>query len=162
MALPLPTEPTASPSASQSVCEKGCGTVGRAIHGVSAARTTLDATAPPSLPDRPDRRARGSDRGARHILTDTEGHLLAVQVLAGRVQDRDGAKPLLRASRSLWACLETVFADGGYAGGLIAWAMRATNLVLCIVERAHALLRFGPLPHRRVIERRFGWLMTNR
>jgi len=97
-----------------------------------------------------------------HILTDTDGLLVAVQVLAGRVQDRDGAKPLLRASRSLWACLETVFADGGYAGGLIAWAMRPTNLVLCIVERAHALLRFGPLPPRRVIERRFGWRMTNR
>jgi transposase len=112
--------------------------------------------------------ARGYDAGKkiagrkRHILTDTDGRLLAVQVHAGDVQDRDGAKPLLRASRRLWAFVGTVFADGGYAGKLVAWAKGKTHLTLSIVKRPRALPRFEPLPHRWVIERSFGWLVKNR
>ena len=81
---------------------------------------------------------------------------------AGSVQDRDGAKPLLSASRGLWAFVETVFADGGYAGKLVAWAQQKANLVLSIVKRPRALPRFEPLPRRWVIERTFGWLIKNR
>ena len=36
----------------------------------------------------------------RHILTDTDGRLLAVRVHAANVQDRDGAKLALKASRA--------------------------------------------------------------
>lgn len=108
--------------------------------------------------------ARGYDAGKkiagrkRHSLTDTDGRLLAVQVHGCDVQDRDGAKPLLRASRRLWAFVETVFADGGYAGKLIAWATEKTHLTLSIVKRPivkrpRGLSRFEPLPRRRVIER---------
>ena len=74
---------------------------------------------------------------------------------AGSVQVRDGAKPLLRASRGLWAFVETVFADGGYAGKLVAWAQQKANLVLSIVKRPRALPRIEPLPRRWVIERTF-------
>ena len=52
-------------------------------------------------------------------MTDTDGRLLTVQVHAANIQDRDGAKPLLRASRRMWCFVQTVFADGGYAGKLI-------------------------------------------
>jgi putative transposase len=112
--------------------------------------------------------SRGYDAGKkiagrkRHILTDTDGRLLDVQVHAGSVQDRDGAKPLLRASRRLWTFVETVFADGGYAGKLVAWAKENANLALAIVKRPRALPRFEPLPRRWVIERTFGWLIKNR
>lgn len=105
---------------------------------------------------------RGYDAGKkvagrkRHILTDTDGRLLAVQVHGCDVQGRDGAKPLLRASRGLWAFVETVFADGGYAGKLVAWAKEKTHLALSIIKRPRALPRFGPLPRRWVIERTFG------
>ena len=78
------------------------------------------------------------------------------------VQDRDGAKPLLRASRALWCFVETVFADGGYAGKLVDWAKQKTNLALSIVKRPRALPRFEPLPRRWVIERTFAWLIKNR
>jgi len=112
--------------------------------------------------------SRGYDAGKkiagrkRHILTDTDGRLLDVQVHAGNVQDRDGAKPLLRASRGLWTFVETVFADGGYAGKLVDWAKQKANLVLSIVKRPRALPRFEPLPGRSFIERTFGWLIKNR
>ncbi|MCS6969685.1 MAG: transposase, partial [Planctomycetes bacterium] len=119
-----------------------------------------------------DRRSKGGSRGydagkkiagrKRHILTDTDGRLLEVQVHAGSVQDRDGAKPLLRASRGLWAFVETVFADGGYAGKLVEWAKQKANLALSIVKRPRAVSRFEPLLRRWVIERSFGWLIKNR
>jgi transposase len=83
-------------------------------------------------------------------------------VHAGSLQDRDGAKPLLRASRRLWAFVETVFADGGYAGKLVEWARQKANLDLAIVRRPRALSGFEPLPRRWVIERSFGWLIKHR
>jgi transposase len=103
----------------------------------------------------------------RHILTDADGRLLAVQVHAGSVQDREGAKPLLRSDacvrpRGLWAFVETVFADGGYAGKRVDRAKPKANLVPSIVKRPRALQRFEPLPRRWVIERTFGWLIKNR
>lgn len=59
----------------------------------------------------------------RHILTDTDGRLLAVEVHAADVQDRDGAKVVLRRSRNRFPFVEHVYADGGYAGCLVAWAI---------------------------------------
>ena len=78
------------------------------------------------------------------------------------MQDRDGAKPMLRASRGLWNFVEVVSADGGYAGKLVALAKEKTHLALSIVKRPRAVLRFGPLPRRWVVERTFGWLIKNR
>ena len=85
-----------------------------------------------------------------------------MQVQSASVQDRDGAGPLLRASRALWCFVQTVFADGGYAGKLVDWARQKTNLALSIVKRPHALPRLEPLPRRWVIERCFAWLIKNR
>jgi transposase len=85
-----------------------------------------------------------------------------VQVQAASVQDRDGAKPLLRASRRLWCFVETVFADGGYAGKLVDWARQKTYLALAIIKRPRALSRFEPLPRRWVVERSFAWLIKHR
>ena len=47
---------------------------------------------------------------------------MSVHVHAANVQGRDGAKRLLRASRRMWCFVQTIFADGGYAGKLINWA----------------------------------------
>jgi len=85
-----------------------------------------------------------------------------VQVQTASMQDRDGAKPMLRASRGLWNFVEVVFADGGYAGKLVAWAKEKINLALSIVKRPRAVPRFEPLPRRWVVERTFGWLIKNR
>ena len=41
------------------------------------------------------------------------GRLLAVRVHAADVQDRDGAKLALKASRATFPFVQTVFADGG-------------------------------------------------
>jgi hypothetical protein len=61
---------------------------------------------------------RGFDAGKRvkgrkrHILTDTNGLVVAASVPPADVQDRDGAVPLLASIRALQPWLRHVFADG--------------------------------------------------
>lgn len=91
-------------------------------------------------PDRQDGGSKGGFKGydagkkvhgrKRHILTDTDGRLLAVEVHAADIQDRDGAKGVLRRSRRSFPFVETVFADGGYAGRLVDWAKDKTHVAL--------------------------------
>jgi DDE family transposase len=52
----------------------------------------------------------------RHIVTDTQGHLVGVVIHAADIQDRDGAPLALSSIRSAYPWLRHVFADGGYAG----------------------------------------------
>ena len=49
----------------------------------------------------------------RHILTDTDGRLLTVEVHGADVQDRDGAKAVFKRSRRRFPFVERVFADDG-------------------------------------------------
>jgi len=37
------------------------------------------------------------------------------------IQDRDGAKPVLKALGARFPGLELIWADGGYAGKLVTW-----------------------------------------
>ena len=54
--------------------------------------------------------------------------------------------------------LHLIWADGGYAGGLVGWAFQFGRWVLEIVKRSEAATGFAVLPHRWVVERTFGWL----
>src|SRR5439155_6203113 len=65
---------------------------------------------------------RGIDAGKRikgrkrHIVTDTEGFLLAVRVHEANIQDPHGAVPLLRSLRRAFPGLHHIFADRVYRG----------------------------------------------
>jgi transposase len=98
----------------------------------------------------------------RHILTDTDGRLLAVEVPAADIQDRDGAKGVLKRSRSSFPFVETVFADGGGAGRLIEWARDKTNVTLEIVKRMPWMKGFVVIRRRWVVERTDPWIMKCR
>lgn len=69
---------------------------------------------------------RGYDAGKRikgrkrHAMVDTDGRALKLQVHAADIQDRDGAGPLLRASRQRWPFVQLAFADSGYQGPRVA------------------------------------------
>ena len=52
----------------------------------------------------------------RHIVTDTEGSLLAVLVQTANVQDNHGAVPLLRSIGRMFPKLRHIFADRVYRG----------------------------------------------
>jgi len=99
----------------------------------------------------------------RHILTDTEGHLLAAIVHGADIQDRDGAPLLFSTLFGLFPWLENIFADAGYAGEKAAKAIAAFgSWILEIVKRPADAQGFLVLPRRWVVERTFAWLCRNR
>ena len=94
-------------------------------------------------------------------MVDTLGLILVVVVHAADVQDRDGAKIVLRAIKSCLFRLRTIWADGGYAGTLLGWVERLRprcKIRLEIIKRNDSLAGFVLLPKRWVVERTFGWL----
>ena len=95
----------------------------------------------------------------RHLLVDTMGLILLVMVHAADTQDRDGAKSLLSLLVGRFPRLQLIWADGGYAGQLIAWIMLTfgTRLRLEIVRRTEEH-KFSVIRHRWIVERTFGWL----
>jgi transposase len=112
---------------------------------------------------------RGFDAGKkikgrkRHIVTDTNGLLVAAIVHAADIQDRDGAVPLLASIRSAFPWLRHVFADGGYAGPKLKRALaRFGRWTIDIVKRSDTAKGFKLLPRRWVVERTLAWLSRNR
>jgi putative transposase len=81
------------------------------------------------------------------------------------VQDRDGARLVLTLLQHTFTRLRLIWADGGYAGQLLAWvrSLRTRNrLEMEIVKRSDDIKGFKLLPHRWVVERTFGWLGRQR
>ena len=112
---------------------------------------------------------RGFDAGKkvtgrkRHIVTDTQGFLVAAVVHAADIQDRDGAPEVLAAIRYRFPWLRHVFADGAYAGDKLATAPgQIGTWNLEIIRRSDRARGFEVLPRRWVVERTFAWLGRNR
>lgn len=108
---------------------------------------------------------RGYDAGKkikgrkRHIVTDTEGNLVGLQVHSADIQDRDGAVGTLASIRSLCPWLRHIFADGGYAGNKLRNAMAEFGQwTVEIIKRSDIAKGFVLLPRRWVVERTFAWL----
>jgi transposase len=95
----------------------------------------------------------------RHIVTDTDGLVLAVDVHPANVQDCHGAVSLLRSLRAAFPKLEHVFADRVYRGEQLRQAISDCGpWTIEIVERPAGVKGFQLLPRRWVIERSFAWL----
>lgn len=91
---------------------------------------------------------------------DTQGLLLRVVVHPADVQDRDGAKSVLEPLAHRHHRLRKIWADGSYAGALVAWvkAVRPRRrIALEIVKWPEEADGFAVLPRRWVVERTFGW-----
>jgi transposase len=107
---------------------------------------------------------RGFDAGKkvngrkRHIVVDTLGLLLVVMVTAANVQDRDGGARVLEQLRFQMPSVAVVWADGGYAGRLVAYARRILKVTVDIVRKKEGQRTFEVLPRRWVVERTLSWI----
>jgi putative transposase len=99
----------------------------------------------------------------RHMVTDTQGFLLALLVHAANIQDNHGAVPLLKSLRKVFPKLRHIFADRVYRGDKLKRAIAEFGRwTIEIVTRSEQIGTFKPEPKRWVIERTFGWLGRKR
>jgi transposase len=108
---------------------------------------------------------RGYDAGKkikgrkRHIITDTDGHLVGLAVHTADIQDRDGAVDVIASIRRLYPWLRHLFADGAYAGEKLMDALADLGTwTVEIIKRSDAATGFNVLPRRWVVERTLAWL----
>jgi putative transposase len=92
-------------------------------------------------------------------MVDTDGRALVLQAHAASIQDRDGAVPLLQASRRSFPFVELAFADGAYTADRVA---EATSIAIEIVRKQPDEVGFTVHPRRWVVERFFAWIGRNR
>jgi len=122
-----------------------------------ALRSTLRASTRATL--RPAQEVAGRKR---HILVDTLGLLLGVSILPAHIQDRDGARDLLKRVRRRFPFIDRIFADAGYQGPKMAKAVATTGSWRLEVVKRSDLHRFVALPKRWIVERTFAWISRNR
>ena len=108
---------------------------------------------------------RGYDAGKkikgrkRHAMVDTDGRALVLQAHPADVQDRDGAIPLLQASRRSFPFVELAFADSAYSARRVE---EATCIAIEVVRKIAGKVGFQVLTRRWVVERFFAWINRNR
>ncbi len=95
-------------------------------------------------------------------MVDTLGLILAIAVHAAEVQDREGAKLVLAKLTGRFPRLALIWADGGYSGKLLVWALMTGGWVIEIVKKPKGEPTFTVLPKRWIVERTFAWLGRSR
>src|SRR5688572_10692088 len=75
----------------------------------------------------------------RHLIVDTLGLMLGLDVTPADVQDRDGFLPLLTNVRRMFVFLERLFANGAYSGTETAATVKRVGKVkLEVIRRSDA------------------------
>ena len=100
----------------------------------------------------------------RHLLVDTLGLLLGIEITPASTPERDGAQLLLQRILPLFTWLRLMWVDGGYSGADFAQSVLKWRPKLKVetVKRSDDFKGFKVLPRRWVVERTFGWLMRHR
>ena|SRR5579859_1207933 len=102
------------------------------------------------------KRRRGSKT---HMVVDTLGHLLALQVTPANEQDRAQVGALAQAVQEVTGeTVELAFVDQGYTGEQPAAVAAAAGIRLEVIKLPEVKKGFVLLPRRWVVERSFGWL----
>jgi putative transposase len=94
----------------------------------------------------------------RPLVVDTRGLLLAVVVHAANVQDRGGAKRVLTRLQERFPRLRVIWADGGYAGTWLVWALGTGGWIIAVVKQPADPTIFTVVPKHWSVERTFAWL----
>jgi putative transposase len=99
----------------------------------------------------------------RHLVVDTLGLVMAAGVHSAGIQDRDGAKLVLKKMVGRFPRLKKILADGIYNGGIAEWAKAVGRWILELVGRdpdepEEEKKEFKVLKWRWIVERTFAWL----
>jgi putative transposase len=94
----------------------------------------------------------------RHLVVDTLGLVVAAVVHSAGIQDRDGAKLVLKKLVGRFPRLQKILADGISNGGIAEWAKEIGGWILELVVRPKGQRKFKVLKWRWVVERTFAWL----
>lgn len=78
------------------------------------------------------------------------------------VQDRDGAKALLREARKRFPFIERIVGDGGYQGPKMAGLVKQTGAWTLEIVKRSDIRGFVVLPKRWIVERTLAWISRNR
>ena len=98
-------------------------------------------------------------KGRKRSMVDTDGRALELQAHSAAIQDRDGAGPLLRASRRSWPFVQLGYADAGYQGPRVR---TASPIRIEIVRKPDGQMGFAVHAKRWVVEQFFAWINRNR
>ena len=100
----------------------------------------------------------------RHLLVDTLGLLLGIEITPADAPERAGAQTLLGRVLPWFAWLRMMWVDGGYSGPAFAQWVKTIRPKLEVetVKRNDDMSGFHVLPRRWVVERTFGWFMRQR
>ena len=105
---------------------------------------------------------RGFDGGKRikgrkrHIVTDTQGHLLHVEVHAANTHDTIAGGSAFRSALEKYPTLQGVCVDAGYRGTTVEFVRSVLNKTIVVSKRITA--GWAVLAKRWVVERTFAWL----
>jgi len=95
----------------------------------------------------------------RHIVVDTCGYPLAIDVHSATPHDSTCAHKVLTGLKEKHKRLVKMLADGGYQGKLQTWFFRHTKgCTLAIVKPDAGTKGFQVLQWRWIVERSFAWL----
>ena len=98
----------------------------------------------------------------RHILVDSGGLLLSVEVTAADVQDRAILPGLIKAAKKHCPDLTKIWADKGYTGPTTRELATTTGIDIDIVSGPKDQTGFKVQPRRWVVERTHAWINRNR
>ena len=88
----------------------------------------------------------------RHLVVDTLGMVVAAVVHSAGIQDRDGAKLVLKKMVGRFPRLKKILADGIYNGGIAEWAKHVGGWILELVVRPEGERKFKVLKWRWIVE----------
>ena len=96
----------------------------------------------------------------RHIVTDTQGHLLYVKVHAANIHDTMIGGHIFEKALEKYPTLRGALFDAGYRGTTLDYVQNVLKKVVQISSRITD--KWAVLPMRWVVERTLGWLNASR
>lgn len=96
----------------------------------------------------------------RHIITDTQGHLLLVEVHAANIHDTIAGPSLIEKACKKYDTLDAFCGDAGYRGTTKNYVENELKKRMDISQKIKP--KWEVLPVRWIVERTFGWLNNYR